>query len=155
MVKENCRELNYDAAEAGVKQTITWNSESLIITTAGFNTECQNFFYEISQKMHMIFDNPKFFESKRKQLLVTIDNLIGAEPMNRYRYLLSDILMQDNLSIEQQKEMIEKFTYESFVDYSEIWLQNTSRTWFITGHLTEKKALEVVQNSKQAEEVTI
>ena len=40
MVKENCRELNYDAAEAGVKQTISWNSESLIITTAGFNTEC-------------------------------------------------------------------------------------------------------------------
>ena len=62
----------------------------------------------------MTFDNPKFFESKRKQLLVTIDNLIGAEPMNRYKYLLSDILMHDNLSIEKQKEMIEKFSYEKF-----------------------------------------
>ena len=100
MVKENCRELNYDAAEAGVKQTITWNSESLLITTSGFNERSEYFFYDIFQKMHVVFDNPKFFESKRKQLLVTIENLIGAEPMNRYKYLLSDILMQDNLSIE-------------------------------------------------------
>ena len=44
MVKENCRELNYDAGEAGVKQTITWNSESLIITTTGFNDAYECFF---------------------------------------------------------------------------------------------------------------
>ena len=148
MVKENCRELNYDAAEAGVKQTISWNSESLLITTMGFNERCKYFFYDIFQKMHIVFDNPKFFESKRKQLLVTIDNLIGAEPMNRYKYLLSDILMQDHLSIEQQKEMIEKFTYEQFTQYSEIWLKNTSKTWFITGHLTETSAHELVRISK-------
>ena len=48
--------------------------------------------------------------------------------------------------------MIEKFTYERFAEYSEIWLKNTSKTWFITGHLTEQSAFEVVKKSREAEE---
>ena len=57
MVKENCRELNYDASEAGVKQTIKWNEESLIITTQGYNEAYESFFVETFQKLALEFDN--------------------------------------------------------------------------------------------------
>ena len=84
MVKENCRELNYNASEAGVKQTIKWNEESLIITTQGYNEAYESFFVETFKNLVLDFDNSSFFESKRKQCIATIENLQRAEPMNSY-----------------------------------------------------------------------
>ena len=100
MVKENCRELNYNASEAGVKQTIRWNEESLIITTQGYNEAYESFFVETFQKLVLDFDKPNFFESKRKQCIATIENLQRAEPMNSYTYLLTDILIDGVLTLE-------------------------------------------------------
>ena len=100
MVKENCRELNYNASEAGVKQTIKWNEESLIITTQGYNEAYESFFVETFKNLVLDFDNSSFFESKRKQCIATIENLRRAEPMNSYTYLLSDILIDGVLTLE-------------------------------------------------------
>ena len=100
MVKENCRELNYNASEAGVKQTIKWNEESLIITTQGYNEAYESFFVETFQKLALEFDNKSFFESKRKQVQATIENLRNAEPLNSYTYLLTDILIDGVLTLD-------------------------------------------------------
>ena len=100
MVKESCRELNYNASEAGVKQTIKWNEESLIITTQGYNEAYESFFVETFKNLVLDFDNSSFFESKRKQCIATIENLQRAEPMNSYTYLLTDILIDGVLTLE-------------------------------------------------------
>ena len=91
MIKENCRETNYNAAEAGVKQKIEWNSESLIITTTGFNDAYECYFQDIFEKMNTKQVSRSFFESKKKQLLMTTANILNGEPMNRYKQLLQDI----------------------------------------------------------------
>ena len=41
--------------------------------------------------------------------------------------------------------MIENFTYEMFVQYNEKWLQNTRKTWLITGHLAPEDARKIIE----------
>ena len=69
MFKEHTRELNYMAKEAGVKFTIKWTSESLIITVYGYNESFERYFEVIFNEINSINVDKDFFESKKEQLL--------------------------------------------------------------------------------------
>ena len=102
MFKEHTRELNYMAKEAGVKFTIQWTSESLIISVYGYNESFERYYEEIFKELNSINVDKDFFESKKEQLLQTSENLIKAEPNQRFKNVITDILIDGNLTIKTQ-----------------------------------------------------
>ena len=118
MFKERTRELNYMAKEAGVKFTIQWTTESLLLSVYGYNESFEKYYEQIFSEIKETKADKEFFEAKRQQLLVATYNIIKAEPLNRYKQLLNDILVDGMLSIETQQQMIKDFTFDQFLEYS-------------------------------------
>ena len=118
MFKERTRELNYMAKEAGVKFTIQWTTESLLLSVYGYNESFEKYYEQIFNEIKETKADKEFFEAKRQQLLVATYNIIKAEPLNRYKQLLNDILVDGMLSIETQQQMIKDFTFDQFLEYS-------------------------------------
>ena len=56
-----------------------------MITTTGFNDAYECFFQDIFENINNKQFNQCFFESKKKQLLMTTANILNGEPMNRYK----------------------------------------------------------------------
>ena len=59
------------AKEAGVKFTIQWTNESLIISVYGYNESYERYYEEIFKEVEAITAKKVFFESKKEQLLST------------------------------------------------------------------------------------
>ena len=66
----------------------------------GYNESFEKYYEQIFNEIKETKADKEFFEAKRQQLLVATYNIIKAEPLNRYKQLLNDILVDGMLSIE-------------------------------------------------------
>ena len=70
--------------------------------------------------------------------------MINAEPNQRYKNVLTDILIDGNLTIKQQQQMLKDFKFENFLDYGKRWMKSMKMEWLISGHLTKDDAMNIV-----------
>ena len=70
--------------------------------------------------------------------------MINAEPNQRYKNVLTDILIDGNLTIKQQQQMLKDFKFENFLDYGKRWMKSMKMEWLISGHLLKGDAMNIV-----------
>ena len=75
--------------------------------------------------------------------------MIKAEPNQRYTNVISDILIDGNLTIKTQQQMLKDFEFEDFLEYAQRWMKSMKMEWLISGHLTKDDAMKIVNFAEE------
>ena len=65
MVREEIRELNYTAEQAGIVFNSTWNGENIGFTFSSYNEGYHSFFEQVFKQINSFVPTEQFYNSKK------------------------------------------------------------------------------------------
>ncbi|CDW84143.1 insulin-degrading enzyme [Stylonychia lemnae] len=146
------RELSYMGSLAGIGESNGLSMEYLSWTIFSYNDVVVTKYIAETLKSLQNYDVTKeIFEDIKNLKIRSYENSLKSEPYQRIDSKLYTLIMKNNLDIpELLKALKEELDFETFVNMKNQWLRNLRIEWFVTGHITQKDAMQIVHDSEAA-----